>query len=101
MRVVMGVFLIAIMGCVFTLLTAVVFVTQHLFASAVVAGLLAAAWGAGRRRRRARRTQPRPSYPTSVASAQLPPAGPWTAHHMSSAPLRPRSLAPGTRRCLP
>ncbi len=54
MRVVMGVFVIAIMGCVFTLITAVVFVTQHLFAGVVVAGLIVAAWGVSARRRRAR-----------------------------------------------
>lgn len=101
MRVVMGVFLIAFMGCVFTLITAVVFVTQHLFASVVVAGLIVAAWGASARRRRARRAQHRSGYPTGVASPQLPPATPWTPAQMSSAAVRPRSLPSGARRCLP
>ncbi len=53
MRVVIGAVLIAIMGCVFTVITVVIFVTQHLFASMVLAGVLAAAVGATARRRRA------------------------------------------------
>jgi hypothetical protein len=101
MRVVIGAVLIAIMGCVFTLITAVIFVTQHLFASLVLAGLLAVAVAATARRRRARRAQPGSGYPTGVAGPQLPPASRWTAPEMSSAALRPRRLPPGARRCLP
>jgi hypothetical protein len=101
MRVVIGAVLIAVMGCVFTLITAVIFVTQHLFASIVVAGLLAVAVGATARRRRARRAQPGSGYPTGVAGPPLPPASRWAAPEMSSAALRPRRLPPGARRCLP
>ena len=50
MRVVIGAVLIAVMGWVFTLVTAVIFVTQHLFASVVLGGLLAAAVVAAVRR---------------------------------------------------
>ncbi|AFV14834.1 hypothetical protein OEM_p100540 (plasmid) [Mycobacterium intracellulare subsp. yongonense 05-1390] len=97
----MGVFVIAIMGCVFTLITAVVFVTQHLFASVVVAGLIAAAWCVSARLRPARRAQHHSTYPTGVASPHLPPPTPWAPSQMSSAALRPRSLPPGVRRRLP
>lgn len=101
MRVVIGAVLIAIMGCVFSLITAVIFVTQHVFASLVLAGLLAVAVAATARRRRARRAQPGSGYSTGVAGAQLPPASRWAAPQMSSAALRPRRLPPGARRCLP
>ena len=98
MRVVIGAVLIAIMGCVFTLITAVIFVTQHLFASVVLAGLLAAAVGATARRRRTRRAQPGSGYPTASATGEL-----WAAPDMSSAALPRRRLPslPGARRCLP
>ena len=100
MRVVIGIVLIAVTGCVFTLITAVIFVTQHLFASLVLAGLLAAAVGATARRRRARVAYPGSGYPTGVAGAHLPKASRWPAPEMSSAALRPRRLPPGARRCL-
>ena len=97
MRVVIGAVLIAIIGCVFTVITAVIFVTQHLFASIVLAGVLAAAVGVGAtaRRRRARRAQPGSGYQ---------PATLWDAPDMSSAALPRRrlpSLPPGARRYLP
>jgi hypothetical protein len=102
MRVVIGIVLIAVTGCVFTLITAVIFLTQHLFASLVLASLLAAAVAATeRRRRRARRAQSRSGYPTSVAGPQLPPTSRWAAREMSSAAPRPRRLPPGARGCLP
>ena len=100
MRVVIGAILIAVMGCVFTLITAVIFVTQHRFASLVVAGLLAVAVAATARRRRARVAHPGWGYPTGVAGPQLPPVNRWAAPEMSSAALRPQSLPPGARRCL-
>ena len=101
MRVVIGAVLIAIMGCVFTLITAVIFVTQHLFASLMLASLAAAALVATVRRRQTRRSQPGSGYPTGVAGPPLPPASRWAAPEMSSAALRPRRLPPGARRCLP
>ncbi len=95
MRVVIGAVLIAIMGCVFTVITVVIFVTQHLFASMVLAGVLAAAVGATARRRRARRAHPGSGYQ---------PATLWDAPDMSSAAMPRRrlpSLPPGARRYLP
>ena len=88
MRVVIGAVLIAIMGCVFTVITVVIFVTQHLFASMVLAGATA-------RRRRARRAHPGSGYQ---------PATLWDAPDMSSAAMPRRrlpSLPPGARRYLP
>ncbi|UGT97767.1 hypothetical protein LTQ55_03785 [Mycobacterium intracellulare] len=52
MRVVIGAVFTAIMGCVFTLMTAAIFVIQHLFASLMLASLAAAALVATVRRRR-------------------------------------------------
>jgi tetrahydromethanopterin S-methyltransferase subunit E len=79
MRVIIGFIFIAVMGCVFTLITTAVFVTQHLFASTILAGVLAAVVGATARRRRARRTPRRRYYqpmplcsPLSMSSAALP-----------------------------
>ena len=95
MRVVIGAVLIAIMGCVFTVITVVILVTQHLFASMVLAGVLAAAVGATARRRRARRAHPGSGYQ---------PATLWDAPDMSSAAMPRRrlpSLPPGARRYLP
>ncbi|MGE2818007.1 hypothetical protein ACQI5H_23120 [Mycobacterium heidelbergense] len=101
MRFVIGAFLIALMGCVFTLLTAVIFVTQHLFASIVIAGLLASAAGLRAHRRKPRRAQRGVDYPTAVTGPQLPPSIRWPAHNMSSAPLRRSILSPGSRKALP
>jgi len=75
------------MACVFTLITALVFVTQHMFASIVLAGAFAAAVGAT-----ARRAQRGPTYQSTA---------PWPAPEMSSAALLPRrlpSLPPGGAR---
>lgn len=88
MRVVIGVAIITITGAVFTLLTAVIVVTEHPFASAVLASLTAAGLVAATRRRRTRRAQPGSTYPAPVAGPLR-----WTAAEMSSA------FAP--RRCLP
>ena len=88
MRVVIGAVLIAIMGCVFTLMTAVIFVTQHLFASVVLAGLLAAAVVADRAPTPgAGASQPGSGYPAAMAGPQLPPVSRWAASEMSSAAL--------------
>lgn len=99
MRVVIGAVLIAVMGCVFTLITAVIFVTQHLFASAVAAGLLAAAVMATARRRKTQRSQPGWGYPAAIVGLQPPPASRWAASEMSSAvsPRRCMPTLPGRR----
>ena len=101
MRVVIGAVLIAIMGCVFTLVTAVIFVTQHLFASVVLGGLLAAAVVAAVRRRKPRRSQPGWGYPAATVGLQPLPVSRWAAPEMSSAvsPRRCMPTLPG--RCLP
>jgi hypothetical protein len=101
MRVVIGAVLIAVMGCVFTLVTAVIFVTQHLFASVVAAGLLAAAVMATARRRKPRRSQPGWGYPAATVGLQPLPVSRWAAPEMSSAvsPRRCMPTLPG--RCLP
>ena len=102
MRVVIGAVFIAIMGCVFTLMTAVIFVIQHLFASLMLAGLAAAALVATVRRRQTRRSQPGLGHPAAMAGPQLPPVSRSAASEMSSAASRRRcvpSLPPG--RCLP
>ena len=83
MRVIIGFVFIAVMGCVFTLITAVVFVTQHLFATIILAGVLAAAVGATTRRRRARRAPRRWHHQ---------PMPPCSARSMSSAALPRRRL---------
>jgi hypothetical protein len=99
MRVVIGVLFTAIMGCVFTLMTVVIFVTQHPFASVVLTSLPAAALVAMVRRRKARRAQPGLGHPAAIAGPL--PASRWAASEMSSA-VSPRrcvtTLPPG--RCL-
>lgn len=83
MRVVIVAVFIAVMGCVFTAITAAVFVTQHLFASMVLGGAAAAVAGATARRRRARHAQRGPGHqPTTL----------WTTSDMSSAALPRRRL---------
>lgn len=101
MRVVIGAVFTAIMGCVFTLMTAAIFVIQHLFASLMLASLAAAALVTVRRRQ-TRRSQPGLGYPAAMAGPQLPPVSRSAAPEMSSAVSRRRclpSLPPG--RCLP
>lgn len=97
MRVVIGAVLIAVMGCVFTLVTVVIFVTQHLFASVVLGGLLAAPVVAAVRRRKTRRSQPGRGYPAAIVGLQPPPVSQWGAPEMSSAvsPCRCMSTLPG------
>ena len=90
MRVVIGVVFTAIMGCVFTLMTVVIFVTQHLFASWCWPACSPLPWvrrcaDAGRGAHSLAR-----DYPAGMAGAQLPPASRWAAPEMSSAALRPR-----------
>jgi hypothetical protein len=92
MRIVFGIVVVALMGCVFTLITAVMWATQHLFASL---GVMAAAAvsGAVCRRRNTRRSRQGLGYRASRGHPQ-PVAVSWsTAAQMSSA------IAP--RRCLP
>lgn len=79
MRAVFGIVFMATMAAVFTLITVVVFVTQHLFASLVLAVACAMAVGTIARRRRARQPQWAPTH--------LGPAS-WPALEMSSAPGR-------------
>ncbi|SOJ57027.1 hypothetical protein MSIMFB_04505 [Mycobacterium simulans] len=102
MRVVIGVLFIAIMGCVFTLMTAVIFVTQHPFASVALASLATGALVATVRRSKTRRAQPGLGYPAAMAGPQPRPVSRWAASEMSSA-VSPRrcvpTLPPG--RCLP
>lgn len=88
MRIAIGVVFITIMGCVFTLMTAVIFVSQHLFASAVLAGVIAASVVSIARRRKARRLQAGTAYPIAAAGPQpIPVRG---AAQMSSAAVSPR-----------
>ena len=102
MRVVIGAVFTAIMACVFTLMTTAIFVTQHLFASLMLASLAAAALVATVRRRQTRRSQPGLGYPAAMTGPQLPPVSRSAAPEMSSAVSRRRSLPslpPG--QCLP
>ncbi|OSC20077.1 hypothetical protein B8W69_29055 [Mycobacterium vulneris] len=94
MRVVFGVAFIAIMGAVFTVMTAVIFVTQHLFASAVIAGVTAAALvSIARRRRKARCSHPAPGYLAVSARTQPHPVR-GTPAQMSSAAVPARRHRP-------
>jgi hypothetical protein len=83
MRVVIGAVLTAVMGCVFTVIAAVVFVTNHLFAGMALAVAAAAVVGAAARRRWARRAQRGPGHQSTIL---------WAAPDMSSAALARRRL---------
>ena len=97
MRVVIGAVLIAVMRRVFTLMTAAIFVTQHLFASVVLAGLLPLPWLPRVRRRQTRRSQPGLGHPAAMAG-RSPPVSRWAASEMSSAASR---LAAACQPCRP
>ncbi|BAN91964.1 hypothetical protein BB737_02440 [Mycobacterium avium subsp. hominissuis] len=96
MRVVIGVAFITTMGCVFTLMTATIFLTQHPFASLVLTGLAAACVAAAVRRRSTRRSQPHWGHPATVTDPHMRAVSRLTAAQMSSA-IVPRR----TRRDLP
>ncbi|MEE6140605.1 hypothetical protein SKC41_30375 [Mycobacterium sp. 050128] len=92
MRIVIGIVFITIMGCVFTLMTAMMFVTQHPFASVVLTCLPAAALVAmvRRHKHKTRRSQPELGQPDAMTG---PPLNRWATSQMSSA-VPPRRGAP-------
>lgn len=86
MRVVTGVVFTAIIGGGFTLIAAVIFLTQHPFAGGVLAGVTGAAVSSMVRRRKARRSPAGTGYPAALPAR--------TAEQMSSAAISPRRPMP-------
>lgn len=98
MPIVIGVSFFPVMGCVFTAITAVTFMTQNLFASVVLAGVAAGALVATAHRCTSRRAQAIVSTCAALFGPPLP-TNRWALPDMSSA-VSPRRRTPPTR-CLP
>lgn len=86
MRVVSGVVFTAIIGGGFTLIAAMIFLTQHPFAGGALAGVTGAAVGSLVHRRKARRSPVGIGYPAALPAR--------TAEQMSSAAISPRRPMP-------
>ncbi|CDM79585.1 hypothetical protein MML61_27595 (plasmid) [Mycobacterium marinum] len=101
MHTVIAVVFIAIMRCIFTLMTVVIFLIQHPFASLVLSGLASATVIAAMRRCKTRRSQPRRDYRAAIVGPDPTAAPRLAAAEMSSARTARRCAPTLPGRCQP